>query len=1357
MLFRSRLKYYLLFLCLALVKITFGHDFKFIQLSASDWLINSSVNCFAQDSEGFLWIGYDRGLSRYDGQEFITYSIENIKGLPTNSIKSVSWCSPNTILLGTPVGLYALGAARDSLEMVSLHNEYAPYINKMIKVDSLTYVASDIGVHRVEGKSLSHTYTEYSSGGSLHSMGRVSDIAWDKDRAIYIANNDGLLSLEKGASTPRMLLEMQGVTKIAQRSKEGNAEVILASRKGLFIIEIDSEDKVIRRREITHEGRALTDISVIAQDAYDNFWIGTHGWGLYVLSAQGEISHYHSDNPHGLNIDNNYIRDIFVDHSDNIFLSTDASINVIPSIAAFNEISIIEQNNVKNIHAIYCDDDSGALLVGTKGRGLYIVSSDKRSLTHIDDERFRTIRSFLRCENGDFYIGTGGQGLFRVEVDYHKGSIRVIDSYQASDQGHSICDNYIYTLKEDRNNDIWIGTENGLSRLIHSERRAGKRFLNYHHNNNNPNSVRSNAIYSLFIDSYNNIWYGTLYKGFGKIQSIGDNVANQKNATFESQVDSSLIFLNFNTKLNDVSISLSGYSFAEDREKNIWIGTDNGLVQKMFNSSSYAYFTTKDGLSNNSIYSSVIDKHNRMWISTSDGVNSIDLNDFKISRYFKADGLQSNEFNGNAYFFASDGTLYFGGENGINIINTNKLPNSVVFDKKVVISKIVVDDSPQLTSQIDSITVLASVASLEIHASSLDFVSPLHESYNYQIVGLSDEWVSNGQNNIIKINGLPPGEYDLNIECETRNGEVATTVKALHITVLPPAYRSVWAILAYIAILSAIGYYIVQKRRDYLAMRQLITQNNASNKQVEESLVFFTNVLHELRSSLMLVVSPIESLLKSSSLSYQHQSKLSLTYRNSRKLQNLIEEAISIRKLNKEDFKLNVEHINIGQFLDAALLPLSDYSNTKSINLNSNFSQDLSAWVDAAMLDKMICNLVLNAIKFSNAGGEISIYLESIIDNSTPCFILSVEDNGIGIDQEDIPKICDRFYQAKHNRGGMGIGLHLTKYFAELHQGRLEIESQVGVGSKFSIIIPTQACEPTSDLQSCIGAEITDFHRLSSLVKEHSKPDIVLNTKRKSVLIADDNIDMLSLIATALEDEYNIFRADNGNDALLLAVKHRPEIVITDLVMPQLSGAELCRSIRENRALSEVYVIVVSATDSETERAEAIDAGGDIFMPKPFNMEYLRSVVELRMQEPKVACESISNETQLVYDQGISSLSNKFAATSSEELFIKRFNTFILDNITNEDLSVEMFAESMQMSRSNFYRIIKKITGKSPIAIILWTRMAVAADLLVMNTLSISEIAYKVGYSDPKYFAKVFKKHYGKSPSEYAHQFGGKG
>ena len=990
-------------------------------------------------------------------------------------------------------------------------------------------------------------------------------------------------------------------------------------------------------------------------------------------------------------------------------------------------------------------DNKGGIWVGSVDRGVLYYHPDRfkfqnfgRSLFKLQETKKISVRCFAEKDN---YILVGTQnGLFRKE----KGSAS-LELYK-SIPTNSVCE----MLLKDSKQRIWLCTQN--NGLFCIENNVIKRF-------NTPKYCLS------IYESFDNKLYLCTNDGVGLLDpSTGDfkkaSYASKNLPDYSYQLtylkkdmllgySDNGLFL-YNTRKNNITIPDKKNALQQhnchhyhclftDSRGLVWLGTMDGLNVYNPTNNSTKNFSEKDGLINNSIRSIVEDDLGMIWVSTSNGISRIAVNEknesyqYSFYNYNKFDGVIETEFLPRSVLKTSYNSLLWGGLDGFNEINLAKINNyeqalSVPLFTKLLLSgkeirqneysdgNIILKQSISSTSEI-RLKHFQNFIGLEF--SALNYVNPTQTYYRYQLEGADDAW-----NEIKAVNGvgsanytnLSPGTYTLKVYASNDRHNWGKKYAEIKIIISPPFWKTIWAYIFYLMIIiyalySSVSYYIRRNRH------KMETLQKEELDQLKYS--FFTNISHELRTPLTLILTPLDSILKKVD-DESLKKQLNGIYRNANELLKLVNQLLDFRKLEMKGETLELSYCNINDFIEVTAFSFQEMAANNGIELVSECEdENIYAYVDKDKMQKIINNLLSNAIKFTPSGGRI--LLKAMKDPDEQMFVIQVSDTGIGIPEVDVSQIFDRFYQVKKQKNintGSGIGLHLVKEYVELHNGTIEVESRLNEGSLFTVSIPI-------DLQSA---------------DEIQSETESIDEQKIKVLVVEDNAEFRMFIMGELMEKYHVIEAVNGKDGLEKALKHQPDLIITDVMMPEMSGTELCRMLKKNIQTSHIPVILLTAKTSDKAQIEGFEAGADAYISKPFNMDILLLRIHHLIEQQNQRKEQFKNA--ITINPGV------LASTSVDKELIKNALGHIEKNIGNVSYSVEQLSKDLFMDRTGLYRKLSVITGQTPSEFIRSVRLKKAA-LLLKSGLPVSEVASRVGFGTTSYFTKCFQEEFGVKPSQY--------
>lgn len=1041
----------------------------------------------------------------------------------------------------------------------------------------------------------------------------------------------------------------------------------------------------------------------------------------------GKTITYQSDLTNPFAVSDNIINVMFLDDSENLWLGTQskginyANLNNKPFVFYYNENN--GKGLIQNIVRAVCVDKKGCVWVGSENKGITIIQRkiNKTSYKYIEEQQLKdnNIRAIYCDKFGFVWIGTKG-GL--VKYDPNSNTFK--------DCSIGICNPNVFSIFEDSEDDLWVGTFNGIARFD----RTNEKFECLSISITGGREIRS-----IIEDENKNLWIATEDAGLTKLIRTSSNKFQEKFNAVRYKHENG----NANSLINNRT-----YSLVEDNDGMIWIATNSGLSRLNPENDTFKNFTIADGLSDDITMGVLFDGKESIWASHKKGLTRINTKTLELRNFNLLDGLQGNEFNQSACYRDSiNGEMFFGGTNGLNSFfpdsfKINHHKPQVVFTQLNVMQQAVypgtkINDRIVLEKSLlctNAITLSWYDKTFSLEFAALDYANPLSNKYKYMLEGYDEEWIfTDATRRIAPYSNLASGTYFLKVLGSNNDGIWGNSPAILKIIVLPPWWLTWWSISIYIGI----GFLILWFVYKYVVSRIELRKNEEVH---QAKLRFFTEISHEFRTPLTLIIDPVEKLLSVNTEKANSNYYLSLIYRNAKQLLLLINQLLDFRKLEAGYFSLNLQQSDI----IASVRSVAESFEIQAKNRNILFELKTSilqfnTTFDIAKFNMIMTNLLSNAFKFTPDNGEITLRIERAT-NEEEGIQISVSDTGVGITKDELKKVFDIFHQSKNpvtHQEGSGIGLALTKELVQLHGGNLTVHSDNEKGSCFSIFLPIM------DLNNIEKTEIISTKNIAS--KENSRETFTQPSSTTLVLplmlVVDDNSDICNYVASNFQKQYRIELATNGKDGFQKGIEIIPDIVISDVMMPGMTGLELCRRLKADERTSHIPVILLTARQSDESKTEGYETGADAYVTKPFNSNVLRVQVQNILEQRQKLRELYSKGTPLEI--------KKIAINVTDETFLKKATLLVEQNIHDENFNIDALAEKLKMSRSQLFRKIKALTNLSLQDFVTTIRMKQALNYLLSGEFTVSEIAYKVGYSLPSNYTRTFSKFYGKTPSKY--------
>ena len=1326
--------------------------------STDNVLSNSLINCIYQDSRNYIWVATEDGLNKFDGVRFSIY--HNVKSdnksIKNNYVRALYEDSKGRFWVGCINGLMLYNRAEDTFTEVPVyfHNQlFSPHITSIIETKD-----GDI-------------WMTTSGGGIIRSTDGYKTFAVDENLFPKLCSRY-LISLFQ---------DSRGLIWIASENQGLN--------------QYNPQNKQIKSFK-TPYGIGSNQISSICEDDEENIFVGTLTGGLYKFnSSENKFDKVDYVNP-AISLP---VKSLLFDKNKRLLVGTDGrGIKYLnKSTGKLQDFQLIAARfdfSRTKIHSL-CEDKVGNLWVGLFQKGVFLSPNHPNKFRYLGLKSFyqnvigsNCVMSVIKDSDGILWVGTDNDGLYGVNgntsrhfdlisnvngvsttimsmlegdkntlwlasyldglLKFDKGSGK-ITQFVNSNTGltNNTSSNKAMYIERDKKNRIWVGT-NGAG--VHVFDISTSKFIaHYQFHEEDSTGIANNWVNCVISDGDSLMWIGT----YGGVSCI--DLRSQKINTYRTQ--------------NGILPGNIVISIIKGHDGKMWFGTTEGLACFDPKTKKSIHFTTKDGLVGNVICSLLNDSRGNLWITTHSGMSKFIPSEKRFINFYAYDGLQGNEFSNGAAAVASDGEMIFGGVGGVSSfypteIKDQRAPINLfltgfyVFDKLVVKgqksgSHNIIDN---FISDVNRINLSFKDDMFSLEFSTFDFGSSQSVNYKYLMEGLNKQWITTDKGvNRISFTNLNYGNYKLRVKAVVNNQE--SDEKEIEIIIYPPWYLSWVAKLIYFLLFVFVSWVIVNIIMERLNHKQEMMRREHLEQVNEGKLQFFINISHEIRTPMSLIISPLEKLMIENKEA-DKQAVYQLMYRNAQRILRLINQLLDIRKIDKGQMLIKMSETDIVGFVDD-LMTTFDYQAKKRGILFSFYHQmnELKAWIDVNNFDKVLVNILSNAFKFTSENGEINVTLktgesERGMSALSQYFEIIISDNGIGLEEDKIEKIFERFYQIDNSMTqvnfGTGIGLHLAKNLVELMYGEIFARNKtIGQGTEFVIRLPLGS-EHLSQSEREVGGNGAWF--LSQEKNRFDMESLELEIQKSRpktkyrILIVEDEVEIRHYLHSELADLYHTNECVNGKEALDFILREKPDLVISDVMMPEMDGITLCKKMKANININHIPIILLTAKSSEDDKAEGYEIGADDYVAKPFNIELLKkrisNIIENRIRLEHKAMDRDENKA----------LINPVVLKPNDQILLEKIIEIINENISNSELNVEMLADGVGMSRVHMHRKLKELTNMSARDFIRSIRLKQAAELLSNNKLAVSEIAYALGFSNLSHFSNSFREFYGMSPTEYA-------
>tara|TARA_B110000263_G_scaffold56829_1_gene48438 strand:+ start:11519 stop:15601 length:4083 start_codon:yes stop_codon:yes gene_type:complete len=1305
---------------------------------------NKFVNVFktTHDHLGNIWMLSEKGILVFNGYNYKSINIKDIfpNSNQSDAISDIINDYNKDIWITSVFGLISkYNVTKGQFEDISLLVK--DNITKIISKEESIWLASKEGtIYQYKNSKIDSITTIYKKNLPLKN---IIDLNLVNPHELFLSTSDGKIF--------NYSLKTKTINELVGPFTDYPGNLILATDKnnrlwigtdsfGLFVYDIIRkefiQDHLFKKRKFNVNKEIFLTL-YCDNDGY--MWGGTDGGGLYKVNpSNGEVDLFTKQEYNEFSISSNTILHINEDNHKNLWISTKRNYktSVIPN--ANNNIKYHEgtaNNKPQRILSIY-KDTHGDIWTGTDGSGLtkigYNLDGSTNKTQFFNNTTINTgfhVQSITEDNQSNIWFGTYKNGLFfhnTKKGTFKKITIQNLKNQEASD---------IRTVFKDSKGRIWVGSN--ISINVYSSQ-----LILLASFENNSNGLTGYIAESFIEDHSGAIWVGVYQGGLFKFNENSTDIKYSK-FTNHSYYDNKEYTTN---GVTDMSLG---------NTDEIWLINNKGKLLK-FNTKnkSYSTFDHIESINEQKFCSVIVEDNNNLWLSSlNNGISHINIKKANLKTYHSIDGLQDNIFLSRSAFKDERGILYFGGVKGFNFFNpkllSKKISNPLLYINEIEILNQPADSivPSQIKSgilNVESLKLKYNQSSFSFRFSAIDNILDPKYFYAYRLKGFKDNWIENQFERIATYTNIPSGNYIFEVKAGSKNGVWDIPEKQIAIQIGYPFWNKPISHIIYLCLL---GLFILGIRRWYRLKKNLLLEkisHKKENELHEEKMNFFAKMSHEIQTPITLILGPIEDMyeLAGKNGNLLLKQRLNIISNNAKRLSKIARELTLVRDKELKTLRLNVTKNNLFKNIEDITLSFKELARKKKLDFTINCPENLSdVWYDKEKIEHIVYNLLSNAFKFTPQEGNIQLIINP--NNSKRQIKLSVIDSGPGIPKEELKAIFELFYQTNSGRKiqGSGIGLALTKELIDLHRGRIKVSSKHLKGTIFTIKLPISE-DSYQDSEKIIT---DDLEKPSTVLEvENLKENLKENQYKKTILIVEDNYDLQTFLKELLEKQYNIILAENGEEGYHYAKSNFPDLILSDIMMPKLDGVEMCNKLQKDQLTMHIPVILLTAKNSTNAKISGLISGAIEYIIKPFNTKELL----LKINNIIISKEHIISKYR---KELISSPEIKLNQTI-DEVFLENLTSIINSKLYEGNLKIETIADSLNMSYSSLYRKCLSLTGQTLVDFVRLMRLRKGAVLIAKYGHQISEVAFMVGFNDPKYFSKCFKKLYGKNPKDFLNE-----
>lgn len=1372
----SRMKYAFLIglFVVSLFSISKGNDFRYLR--TSEGLYDGEINSIAQDSTGNMWFATWSGLIRYDGYNFKIFRPElgDSTSIPDKKIKKLLvdsrdnlWIASSRHLsvfdkrkktfrsinfegMDNDLNILQINELDETLIIQTTNDFYSLPIKNLQNSD---YQIKNIKVNENEGVS-SHFF-EYSVtlNNSFILVDNIDSVSWLCFSKLVETSTDTIISIQDKIQIDGYVNNLEYVS---------NEKLIyIATSNGVRIYSLNKQNLL---DEVYFEG---SDIEQLLYTSNHKLFGSTKGPELLCVDLHtGTTSNFISDpNELGSLLPNN-IHCLYEDFSGNLWVGHQGQGLSIMNLFKKEFYSFkrdpLKENSL-NSNTIMCfEGTEHEVFIGCRSGGLNIINKRELTFKRPGIKSLSLKNKNLPAAVGDgiwditkqsdslFWLGTD-LGIFKLvkpntewEIKRFKGKPEINIS--------------VRKIFVDENNNLWCGTFNeGLIFISNIENNVQGINYRFPSNPNDSGTISDNTVHDIFLDSKNRFWIATL-NGLnqleGKYLNLDLSGKQKPNVKFKQYVahEKTNNFLN-NNEVNCIFENFDG---------KIWLATQGGGINILNpETGDFDYITKTDGLPSNDVQGILVDDDGKVWLSTLEGLVSynrfLDTPDFTI--FDTSDGIKGETFMVNSFYKCPDGQMFFGSDNGFtcfypNEIAINEIQPKIAFSDfsfratlinvgDTLANGYVLDQSINFT---EKVVLPFNKNYFKIDVATLHYQDTEKNKYTYTLEEYMNGWATNlAHNEAIEFANLRQGNYILKVKGISSDNVLSSDVKILEIEIQPPWYKtwymtSIFSILA-VSLIMGIIYIIINRQR--LIYQKKLDKIELENN--ESKMLFLTNIAHELRTPLSLVIAPIEDLMKNYPIDSLWKNHLQLIHRNSNYLLRLINQIIDFRKLNAGKLVLNSKRVDIVRVVKDVVLNFKGYETNRNVNLYLRVpSESVFGAIDVQKVEEVLYNLISNAFKhtFDNHSIIVSMDFPAKYNdedrNEIERIRISVLNEGKEISEDNRAKIFERFFKVDESSDGAGIGLSFSKSLIELHNGKIEVESIPDKGVAFHIILPVAKIEVD---ENTFNESVKEPIFVKSLKSNSVESATIKISNKPTILVVEDNHELREFLYSYFSRNYYCLVAENGDEAMEIIENQNLSLIISDVIMPGTDGYELCEKVKSNLSTCQVPFVLLTAKNAEEQMIKGYEAGADGYISKPFDINLLSAQIDRLIKNRELIKEKYRTQNFMVEME-----KNK---GSKDELFIQNVRKILEDNISDPEFNVNKLSNELNISSTQLYRKLKELTGHSPVEFIRILKLQKACSMLGEQSNTVKEVCYLTGFNNLSYFIKCFREHFGVTPAYF--------